>query len=93
MAFGILCQHYREDFFLKKGEADEVIKKLIMFESTQSPILNPVLEQVYLPHSLTPKLRTVNFSFWHPFYGSLLWVFLFIFLDIHNFSGILQKLW
>ena len=39
MASGILCLHYRADFFfLKKLEADEVIKKLIRFKSTQNPI-------------------------------------------------------
>jgi len=93
MAFGILCLHWRTDFFLKKLVADEVIKKLIRFNSTQSQILIFVLDKIYLLHSLTPKLYTVNFLFWHGFYGPLFWAFLFIFLDIHNFSTILQKLW
>ena len=67
MAFGILCLHYRADFFfLKKPEADEIIKKVIRFNSTQSPILISVLDQMYLLHSLTYKLCTVNFSFCTP---------------------------
>jgi len=69
------------------------MKNLIRINSTQSPILISVLDQMNLLHSRTPKLCTVSFSFLHHFYGSLLWVFLFIYLDIHNFSDILLMFW
>ena len=56
MAFGNLCLRYWAGFFLKKLEADQVIKKLNRSNSTQSPILISVLDQIYLLHSLTSKL-------------------------------------